>query len=302
MSDLSNPTGRVLDIITLLARHPGEDFSLADIAQQTGISKASAHRVLLTLADADFLARHARRKTYSLGMGLLAVGQAALERYPGLDIARSEMAQLSSELNIQCSATALVGGDLLILARDGKPQSHESLNRVGERRPLIPPMGMCHVAWGSDSVVEPYLAFAKQHMQAEVYAWLLQSLALIRRRGYALATWTWRKLGHASLLPAVRGREGAQWSTICELVGELNRDQVQLGELKDSDFRHIGQIAAPVFAPDSSVAFQLVLSGLPNTLTQRKLDRCIEKLLASAAAVTHRINGSVPAARAHQPG
>src|SRR3546814_16297988 len=83
MSDLSHPTSRVLDVITFLAGHPTEEFSLADIAQQTAMSKASAHRVLLTLADADFLARHAKRKTSSLGMGLLAVGQASLEKYSG---------------------------------------------------------------------------------------------------------------------------------------------------------------------------------------------------------------------------
>ena len=55
MTDLSNPTGRVLDIITLLASDPTEDFSLADIAQRTGMSKASALRILLTLADADLV-------------------------------------------------------------------------------------------------------------------------------------------------------------------------------------------------------------------------------------------------------
>jgi DNA-binding IclR family transcriptional regulator len=296
MSDLSNPTTRVLDIITLLSSHPTEDFSLADIAQRTAMSKASAHRVLLTMADADFLTRHEKRKTYSLGMGLLAVGQAALERHRGLDVARAEMARLTAELNIQCSATALIGGELVILARDGLPQSHEGLNRVGERRPMIPPMGLCHIAWGSDNVVEPYLAFAKEHMKASVFAWLVESLALIRQRGYALGTWSWRKLGHAAVQSAGRSREGAHWATICELVGELTRNEIQLGKLKDADFRHIGQISAPVFSPDTSVAFQLVLSGMPGTLTQKKLDRYIEKLLASTAAITHQMNGSVSTA------
>src|SRR3546814_6351761 len=109
--------------------------------------KWSAPRVLLALADAAFLARHAKRKTYSLGMGLLAVGQASLEKYRGLDVARAEMARLTAELSLQCSATALIGGDLVILARAGMPQSHEGLARVGERRLMIPPMeiGRAHV-------------------------------------------------------------------------------------------------------------------------------------------------------------
>src|SRR3546814_17944943 len=115
MSDLSHPTSRVLDVITFLAGHPTEEFSLADIAQQTAMSKASAHRVLLTLAAADLLARHAKRKPYSLAMGLLAVGQASLEKYRGLDVRRTEMARLQAALALQCSEPALPGADPGIL-------------------------------------------------------------------------------------------------------------------------------------------------------------------------------------------
>nr|WP_241696178.1 helix-turn-helix domain-containing protein [Solimonas terrae] len=297
MSDLSNPTGRVLDVIKLLASQPNEDFSLADIAQQTGMSKASAHRVLLTMTAADFLARHPRRRTYSLGMGLLAVGQASLERYRGVEAAKIEMARMSAELGVQCSATALIGRDLIILACDGLPKSHAGFNRVGERRPMIPPMGLCHVAWGRAALVEPYLAFAKQHMRADAYAWLLEALPLIRQRGYAMATASWHRLGSAVVVPAAAQRDSAHWATVCELVAELNRDEIQLAAPGDGDIRQIGQIAAPVFAPDASMAFQLVLSGLPATLTARKLERCIERLLAAAVAVTDQMNGSVPAGR-----
>src|SRR3546814_5974675 len=51
MPDLSHPTSRVLDVITFLAGHPTEEFSLADIAQQTAMSKASAHRVQIGRAS-----------------------------------------------------------------------------------------------------------------------------------------------------------------------------------------------------------------------------------------------------------
>src|SRR3546814_17881143 len=77
------------------------------------------------------------------------------------------ISRLTAELSLQCSATALIGGDLVILARAGMPQSHEGLARVGERRLMIPPMGMCHAAWAGASIVEPYLAFAKQHLKAD---------------------------------------------------------------------------------------------------------------------------------------
>jgi DNA-binding IclR family transcriptional regulator len=148
MADRSNPTNRVLGVINFLAAHPAENFSLAEVARQVGLSKGSAHRLLTTMSEANFLSRDEKNKTYSLGVALVAVGQAALEKYRGLEIARREMARLTQELTVQCSATAVVGEDLLILAKEGVPQSHEGLNRVGERRPMIPPMGICFVAWG----------------------------------------------------------------------------------------------------------------------------------------------------------
>jgi DNA-binding IclR family transcriptional regulator len=299
MSDLSNPTSRVLDVITLLAAHPTEDFSLADIARQLEMSKASAHRLLVTMADADFLARNAKHKTYSLGMALLAVGQAALQKYPGLDIARSEMTKLSLELNVQCSATGVIGGDLVILAREGSPQSHESLNRVGERRPMIPPMGICHIAWGVDSVAEPYLAMAAQYMSKDSYAWLHESLELIRHRGYAVSSYgpAWRKLRQATVGAIARTRKDQHWTTIREVLGELTRNEIQLASASDVNGASIGRIVAPVFSSNGTVIFQLVLSGLPSGLTPRKLERFIERLSATAAAVTSQINGRVPAVR-----
>jgi len=299
MSDLSNPTSRVLDVISLLAAHPTEEFSLAEIARQLDMSKASAHRLLLTMADADFLARNDKHKTYSLGMGLLAVGQAALQKYRGLDVARAEMARLSLELNLQCSATGVIGGDLLILAREGSPQSHEGLNQVGERRPLIPPLGTCHIAWGEDSLAGPYLALAAQYMSKDSYAWLQESLGLIRHRGYSMSAFgaASRKLGQARAAPVARKREGPHWTMVREMMGELTRNEIQLASASDVDGAGIGRIAAPVFSSSGTVLFQLVLSGMPGNQTPRKLERYIERLLAAAAAVTSQINGRLPVAR-----
>ena len=302
MSDLSNPTSRVLDVITLLASQPTEEFSLAEIARQLSMSKASAHRLLITMADADFLARNDKHKTYSLGMGLLAVGQAALQKYRGLDVARAEMAKLSLELNLQCSATGVIGGDLLVLAREGSPQSHEGLNRVGERRPLIPPMGTCHIAWGEESVVGPYLGLAAEYMNRESNAWLHEALGLVRRRGYSVSTFgaASRKLLQATVISAGRNRDGPQWNMIRNTLGELSRNEIQLASLSDADGAAIGRIAAPVFSSNGAIIFQLVLSGLPGTQTPRKLERFVERLLATAAAVTTQINGREPVARSRE--
>jgi DNA-binding IclR family transcriptional regulator len=296
LTDQSNPTSRVIDVINFLAAHPGEDFSLAEVARQLGLSKGSAHRLLTTMADADFLARNEKKKTYSLGMALIAVGQAALEKYHGLELARREMARLTLELNVQCSATALIDHDLLILAKEGLPQSHVSLNRVGERRPLVPPMGICHVAWGSGNTVKDYLTLAAQHMSAAGYSWLEASLKLIRSRGYAMGANGphWRELRQVTVLPVGRPREASYWPAIFDLIHRLTRNEIQLADLNEVDSHGVAQITVPIFASDGSVSLQLVLSGfLPNAST-KKMERCIERMLATASLVTSQLHGRVP--------
>lgn len=300
MADPSNSTRRVLDVINFLAAHPAENFSLAEVARQVGLSKGSAHRLLTTMSEADFLARDEKNKSYSLGMAAVAVGQAALEKYRGLEIARREMARLTLELDVQCSATVVAGGDLLILAKEGVPQSHEGLNRVGERRPLIPPMGICHVAWGAPALVNSYLALADEHMSDSGYAWLRESLQLIRRRGFAMAGNGphWSVLRAATVLPIGQERDASYWSGIFDLLGQLTPNEIQLAGFDRVDAHGVASLMAPVFSAEGKVALQLVLSGFAPNASTRKLERYVEKLCATAASITSEMHGRMPR---HEP-
>ena len=153
VQDGSNPTNRVIDVVNFLAAHPTEAFTLTEIASHVGLSNGSAHRLLTTLANAKFLTRHETHRTYTLGVAMVAIGQAAVERHRGIEIARREIARLAIELNLQCSANAVVEGEILVLVKEGTPQNHLGLTRVGERRPLLPPLGMCHIAWGGEAAI-----------------------------------------------------------------------------------------------------------------------------------------------------
>jgi DNA-binding IclR family transcriptional regulator len=286
----------VLDVINFLAAQPVEAFSLAEIARRVGLSKGSAHRLLTTMADADFLTRNEKSKTYALGMALVAIGQAALEKYRGLDVARREMARLTVELNAQCTATALVGDDLMILAKEGLPQSHEGLNRVGERRPLIPPMGLCHIAWGEAEVVEKYLSLAAQHMNKKSYARLRDALKLIRHRGFAMgANGPYRRvLRQVTVSPIGEVRDADYWSSAFALIRQLTPNEVQIPSFSEIDANGVPRVTAPVFSPEGSVAFQLVLSGFPFTIAPKKLERYVERLCSAAASITNELNGRMP--------
>ena len=119
----------MLDVLNFLGAHPTESFTLAQIARHVGLSNGSAHRILTTMAESRFLSRNERHKTYSLGIALVALGRAALEKHRGIEIARQEIAQLALELNAQWSVTAIADGELLLVAKEGAPHSHDGVHQ-----------------------------------------------------------------------------------------------------------------------------------------------------------------------------
>jgi DNA-binding IclR family transcriptional regulator len=301
--EASNPTSRVIDVLNFLAAHPTESFTLAEIARHVHLSNGSAHRILTTLAGAQYLSRNEKHRTYALGAAVVAVGQAAIEKHRGIDVARREIARLAVELNVQCTANTVVDDEILVLAKEGVAQSHLGLTRVGERRPLVPPVGMCLIAWSGEAAIGSYVAKAGTHLSAAMRAHLLAAFPAIRRRGYAIAALGRgsHKARQAMTLPNDQVRDAAYWSRVFELATQLTPDELQLldaadGQAGNGDGRGIGYISAPVFSPVGTVSLQLVLSGLPSDLTAKDIGIYAERLCAAAAVVTNETHGRRPEA------
>jgi DNA-binding IclR family transcriptional regulator len=287
MPDPSNPTNRVMDVLNFLAAHPTESFTLAEIARHVGLSNGSAHRLLTAMAAGRYLSRNEKHRTYSLGLALIAIGQAAIEKHRGVDVARREIGRLSSALNVQCSANAVVDDDIVVLIKEGATQSRLSLTRVGERRPLVPPVGICHVAWGGEAAIAAYTAKADAHFDEAMREHLRATFPLVRQRGYATAR-------QATVLPAGQVRDSAYWASVFTMVGQLTAAELQLFDLADVGERGFSYIAAPVFSPAGTVAFQLVISGLPQSLSVTEAERYAEQLCATAALITSETHGRRP--------
>jgi DNA-binding IclR family transcriptional regulator len=293
----SNPTGRVIDVLNFLAAHPTEAFTLAEIARHLQLSNGSAHRVLMTMTRAQFLSRNEKHKTYSLGAAVVAIGQAAVEKHRGIEVARRELTRLAVELNVQCSANVVVDGDLLVLVKEGAPQSYLGLTRVGERRPFVPPWGICHVAWAGEEAIRTYVAKASAHLSKAGCTHLLAAFPPIRRRGYAIAargpnTPEGRR---TAVLPIGEVRDEAYWSTVFKMIGQLSLKELQLLSISDVGAEGIGYISAPVFSPTGAVSLQLVISGMPKNLSVKRVELCAERLCAAAALITSETHGRRPA-------
>jgi len=296
VADTSNPTTRVLDILNFLGAHPTETFTLAEIARNVGLSNGSAHRILTTMADARFLSRNERHKTYSLGIAMIALGNAAVEKHRGIEIARREMANLTSELNALCTITAIADGELLMLAREGTPQSHKGLNQIGERQPMVPPVGLCHMAWSGEKAIAAYIDKASAYMSEAMREHLLSAFPLIRQRGFSISAYgsTMRKLRQIMILPIGQIRDDAYWASVLEVTGQLSANELQLFNINEAIFEGISYISAPIFSPEGQVVFELVLNGMPTNLSAQEIEHYIEKLHTTAAIITSETHGRPP--------
>lgn len=296
MSGASASHQRVIDVLNFLSGHPTEAFTLSEIAEHVGLSNGSAHRILTTLTEARYLSRHPKHKTYSLGVALVAIGQAALEKHRGVDIARREMARLTTEIKAQCLATAIVDDEMLFLAKEGVPQTHDSLSRVGERRPFLPPLGLGHVAWADQATVEAYLKRSQATLSDQIRQHLHTALDVIRRRGYIVAAngKTLRALRKASVLPLDQRRDPAHMERVQQLIAALTENEIQLLELADAGDEGVSYISAPVFSPAGTVAMELSLSGMPDNLSLAEVEHYAERLRAVAAIVTSETHGRPP--------
>src|SRR5581483_6869558 len=73
------------------------------------------------------------------------------------DLARPHMEALAEELDVECVASAVVGEDMVLVARAGLLRSQRLPTAVGQRIPFEPPMGTAFVAWASDAAREAWL-------------------------------------------------------------------------------------------------------------------------------------------------
>ena len=103
----------------LLGRTFADEFTLSDLADRVDINLASCHALLAVLTDVGYVSRNPRLKTYSLGSVLVALGNAAVRRHPAIEHAHGQARQLSEDLGLTVTVTALAGQDIAFLERVG---------------------------------------------------------------------------------------------------------------------------------------------------------------------------------------
>ena len=95
------------------AEHP--DLTLSEVAARTGLTRATARRLLLTLGELGYTSTNGRR--FSLTPRVLDLGYAYLSSFNVQQIAQPYLEALSERVHESVSVTVLDGADIVYVAR-----------------------------------------------------------------------------------------------------------------------------------------------------------------------------------------
>jgi IclR family KDG regulon transcriptional repressor len=177
----------------VLSSFDGEhaERGVSEIAQATGLHKATTHRILMTLFNGGFLERTADGERFRLGLRLMELGLGALR---SLDLRRAAfpyMQQLVERFQEICTLSMYDRGQVLYVEVVHSERSLTIAARVGRLLPAhCTASGKVLLAFLPTEVVEPILnaplaAYTEKTITSPDQ--LREELKAVRQRGYALA-------------------------------------------------------------------------------------------------------------------
>ena len=235
----------------ILSSFDGEhaERGVSEIAQATGLHKATAHRIMMTLLNGGFLERTPDGEKFRLGMRVVELGLGALR---DLDLRRAAfpyMQQLVPRFNETCDLGIFDRGRVLYVEVVHSKHSLTIAARVGRRLPAYcTASGRVFLAFLPPEVVEPLLnaplaAYTEKTITSP--ARLREELEATRQRGYSLDD----------------------------------------GEFEDG----IRAISAPIRDIDGNVIAAMSIPGPTNRLTPERIPDLAEALVETANAVSAHV-------------
>lgn len=295
MARESPPTRRVTAVLGAVAAEPGSALSLAELSRRTGISKATCLGIVNELCDTGWLARDGDAKAYRCGPAMLAAGVAAQESYASVQAVRPHLARLAARTGLPCTASAVVEGQVSVLARADAGPDTTSAFRVGRRYPFAPPSGVMFVAWDDDAAVEAWLRREPLPPLRSDVEQLREVVRACREQGHLVVGLGEVNAGLYALLDQVGDDQLA--GRLGELLSRAVPANVQpylTGELRDDRTYDVSLVCAPVYNADARmellVAVLLMRSGVP----AGQLEQVIAALAETTEEVTRELRGRDP--------
>jgi DNA-binding IclR family transcriptional regulator len=293
----SNPTDRAMRLLEHLAAKPRESMGLTHLALALHMNKATCLTILTTLTSKGYVLQDPTSKTYGLGPSVVALGNAAVMRFPAAAQARDAMRELSLELDLSCSAVGLAADQLVILDRYGSSDPLDFTNRFGQRSPFCPPLGITFIAWHEPSEFQRWLANGEPPLSLEQKAEQHRAVSFARSNGYAVAQqWVSEETLVAAAEHSPDRVDGSEDNLPAALMREARRLKVRyvLTEFERDVRYRVSTISAPVFGDDGRPCLSLVLSGFRWELGEDEIRAFGERLVKQASAVSETLRARAP--------
>lgn len=209
--------------------------TLSEVAHVTGLTRATARRVLLTLAELGYV--HKNSRSFSLTPKMLDLGYSYLSSLEVVEVAQRPMERLVEGVRESSSMAVLDGTEIVYVARVPTKRIMTIALAVGSRLPAYPTsMGRVLLAGLSDSQVDEYLeqtAFEKltSHTitdNAEFRAILDE----VRSKGFSLVDQELEEGVRSIAAPIINGRG----ETIAAMNVSCHASRVTLGQMR-AEFR-----------------------------------------------------------------
>ena len=181
---------RAIGLLRSVAHSGRAGQRLIDLAQSSGLSKSTAHRMLAALAASGLIEQDAETRRFRAGMELYLLGAAAAECFSIVDLARPLLMQLAEQTGDTAFLSVPLEHQSMCVDRQIGSFPIKALTvEVGDRRPLGVGSGsLALLAFRSDEEVEQSIAVNAKKLATygRFDAPLLRELvAATRRRGYS---------------------------------------------------------------------------------------------------------------------
>ncbi|KUI04208.1 ArsR family transcriptional regulator [Mycolicibacterium acapulense] len=286
----SPPTERVVRVLDFMAGHPDQRFGVSELARRTGLSKPTCLGLVSTLADAGYLVRDPRDKTYRLGPSLITLGHRAQEALRVSPAAREELRRLSSRFGVTAALSAVVDDritELDLVSPSGVSAGVE----VGQSYPFAPPVGLMFVLWDEEAQRDWLAKEPTVSLRTDTER-LNRVIAECRTDGYLVERLT---PGGRRLYSLMAGMSAQLPDELRALLGELVSDigeRVYLRNENDTGRkRHdISVISAPVY-DHYQRQIMVVSVHIGKALTDNEITERARASVATADAVTGQLGG-----------
>lgn len=229
--------------------------------------------------------------------GMAALGDSDLIAAVKLaEVAQPQLEKLARELSCEASALVPVADAELITAACAFGGDSTMREALGQRLPLMPPLGEAFIANASEQAAETWLAKAQGDEQT--LAALRARLRTVRERGYTLSLA--RSADDGADLSAALAEYASGELTPARLraVREVITGATELYEVTELDADQpydIRSVSVPVKDPQGDVVLVLRITQLPTGTPGAQVVRWIGALKSAAHAVERALSGaSVP--------